>query len=304
MNVTLVILLSSLTLILPAISILWLLRARAGSRAARFLTPAIAASVVLFAFLAGTWGFFSYYLRFIMAALFIIALYKYLSKTRKNVRVKAGGLGTALGPLVLILFIVLNALVIKGYFHDGDPVELSFPLKSGTYYVIQGGNSTVTNIFHSLYKTINAVDIVKLDKYGNRADGISPDSLSSYAIYGDTIYSPCDGIVVRAVDGLPDLSPHEVDAKKPAGNHVVIECKGVNILIAHMMNGSVLVKEGDIVKAGREIGRVGNSGNTFEPHLHIHAVRGDRASLRGKSVPILFDGRFLSLNSLVESNTK
>jgi murein DD-endopeptidase MepM/ murein hydrolase activator NlpD len=47
------------------------------------------------------------------------------------------------------------------------------------------------------------------------------------------------------------------------------------------------------VKEGQRIGRVGNSGNTSEPHLHIHAERD------GAGVPLRFDGRFPVRNDLV-----
>ncbi|MGI9182408.1 MAG: hypothetical protein ACR2H9_18165 [Longimicrobiaceae bacterium] len=49
------------------------------------------------------------------------------------------------------------------------------------------------------------------------------------------------------------------------------------------------------------LGRVGNSGNTTQPHLHIHGERGGTATsiLDGEGVPIRFDGHFLVRNSLV-----
>lgn len=60
-----------------------------------------------------------------------------------------------------------------------------------------------------------------------------------------------------------------------------------------MIPGSIQVKKGEKVDTNRIIGRVGNSGNTSEPHLHIHAER------KGKGVPILFNGRFLIRNDLI-----
>ena len=65
--------------------------------------------------------------------------------------------------------------------------------------------------------------------------------------------------------------------------------------LAHMKQFSVLVSAGDTVTAGEPLGRVGNSGNTSEPHLHIHAERGGEAGrlLNGEAVPMTFDGQYL-----------
>lgn len=59
-----------------------------------------------------------------------------------------------------------------------------------------------------------------------------------------------------------------------------------------MQKGSIVVKEGDEIKTGQALGKVGNSGNTSEPHLHIHAEKD------GLGVPITFNNRFLVRNSV------
>ena len=63
------------------------------------------------------------------------------------------------------------------------------------------------------------------------------------------------------------------------------------------------VAVGDKVKTGQPIGRAGNTGNTSEPHLHIHVEKGGNEIpiLKGEGIPIIFDGRFLVRNSLVFS---
>jgi len=48
------------------------------------------------------------------------------------------------------------------------------------------------------------------------------------------------------------------------------------------------------VRVGDLMGLVGNSGNTTEPHLHIHAVDPDT----GAGVPITLDGRYPVRNRL------
>jgi hypothetical protein len=46
------------------------------------------------------------------------------------------------------------------------------------------------------------------------------------------------------------------------------------------------------------VGQVGNSGNSHEPHLHVHAQRPAQrgALLSGDPLPIHFDGRYLARN--------
>jgi murein DD-endopeptidase MepM/ murein hydrolase activator NlpD len=45
-------------------------------------------------------------------------------------------------------------------------------------------------------------------------------------------------------------------------------------VLGHLQKGSVFVQPGDVVKAGNVLGRVGNSGNCTEPHLHLHVQDG------------------------------
>ena len=65
-------------------------------------------------------------------------------------------------------------------------------------------------------------------------------------------------------------------------------------LLGHLQPGSVRVCAGANVAVGDWLGSVGNSGNTGEPHLHIHAQgRGPtEAPLDGHPRPIEFMGRF------------
>ena len=76
--------------------------------------------------------------------------------------------------------------------------------------------------------------------------------------------------MVVAEDGHPD---HPDNTAGPAGNHVIIDTGTERIVLAHLTPGSVQVQPGDRVSAGQQIGNVGSSGNSTEPHLHIHAVR-------------------------------
>ncbi len=57
------------------------------------------------------------------------------------------------------------------------------------------------------------------------------------------------------------------------GNMVLINHgDGYKTRYAHMISGSITVKVGDYVEAGRTIGRVGSTGNSTGPHLHFEVI--------------------------------
>ena len=107
------------------------------------------------------------------------------------------------------------------------------------------------------------------------------------------------------VDGLSQNLPQvESDPSNPAGNHVVIRVADSQyLLIAHMQPGSLRASGGDIVKTGDAIGLVGNSGNTSEPHIHIHLQDQPTFDPGATGLPLSFssyraDGLALSVGEL------
>jgi len=184
-------------------------------------------------------------------------------------------------------------------------VNLAFPLARGHYLVVNGGSGFSTNLhLETLDVTVPryrawlgqsyGVDIVALDGFGMRARGVQPADLRAYVIYGTHVLAPCAGQVVMAVDGLPDMQVPEMDREHLAGNHVVLRCTGADVMLGHLQPGSVQVRAGAHIAVGDWLGLVGNSGNTGEPHLHIHAQApgSTEAPLSGDPRPIQFNGRF------------
>ena len=58
---------------------------------------------------------------------------------------------------------------------------------------------------------------------------------------------------------------------------------------AHLKPGSLRVKPGDKVAAGRVIGQLGSSGNSTEPHLHFQVCDRPNVLLCAALIPT-FDG--------------
>jgi murein DD-endopeptidase MepM/ murein hydrolase activator NlpD len=126
-------------------------------------------------------------------------------------------------------------------------------------------------------------------------------AMLNYESYDVAVHSPCTGIVEEAVDKVPDNSPGQTDPQHLSGNHVLLRCGALRVLLAHLRRGSVALIAGEPVRGGQLVGRIGNSGNTNEPHLHVSAVASDSPGpwRQAAGVPITFAGRFLSVNDVV-----
>ena len=74
------------------------------------------------------------------------------------------------------------------------------------------------------------------------------------------------------------------------------------VVLGHMHQGTIGLKPGDDVLTGQEIGRVGNSGWTERPHLHMQAMRsGDGDWWHGEPMALRFGGHVLVRNQLAQS---
>jgi hypothetical protein len=158
------------------------------------------------------------------------------------------------------------------------PVATTFQLPfDGAWMVIWGGGSEFRNYHAPTPQQRSAHDIVIWrDGATYRGDGTRNED---YHCYGQPQYAPAAGTVVIAVDEYPDDTPGTTPTADPtmhpAGNHVVIEvADGEYVLMAHFQPGTVAVSAGDTVAAGDLVGLTGNSGNSSEPHVHIHLQTG------------------------------
>jgi hypothetical protein len=225
--------------------------------------------------------------------------------------------GHARGPvgacISAALLLAAWALISRQLNRDSlrhEAIEILPPLASGVYFVGQGGGSSQVN-HHFLNESQRfALDILRLNWLTMRAWGFFPRRLGRYAIYGTQVLCPVAGVVTAVVDELPDMDPLvQRDTGDIAGNHIVIRCGARTdtfVGLAHLLAGSIQVRVGDAVSAGQPLARVGNSGNTTEPHLHIHAKTGGApdSMLDGQGIPLRIHGRFLMRNDLFRGLTR
>ena len=143
--------------------------------------------------------------------------------------------------------------------------------------------------------------------------------------WNQPIFSPIAGEIVRVGNGWKDheytniwktialwynatykFKPKEengrLDIRPNAGNYIMIQAKeGYVVFLAHLRNQSILVEEGDHVNQGQEIARLGSSGNSTMPHLHINLFDQMYDPHSAKLLPFVFrdyeslglDGRWL-----------
>jgi hypothetical protein len=261
------------------------------------------AAYTAYTFLAGDWFLFGYYSRFVLLAGYVLAIALTSVAVTGLPAMSPIGPREAAGMLFFALFAPLAIIALRGRRLVGKGIEAVFPMRDGLYWVAEGGSNAVLNHHYPARYARFALDIVKLDRSGFRARGFCPKDLNRYVVFGEMVYSPVGGTVSKAVDGIPDMVPPHQDREHPAGNHVIIKhCdSGSLILIAHLQRGSLVVREGDVVSVDQPVGRVGNSGISTEPHLHISCEvdAAEEYNLEGVGVPLLFGGKFLSRNAVV-----
>ena len=116
--------------------------------------------------------------------------------------------------------------------------------------------------------------------------------VEQYYGFGEDVLAVADGIVVYIHDGMPDETPSVLMVPKSksdyGGNNVILEiAPNVFAWYAHLRQGSITVKVGDAVKAGAPIAKLGNTGPSEGPHLHLGLINKPDA-IAGRSLPFVF----------------
>lgn len=184
---------------------------------------------------------------------------------------------------------------------DQTPLTIGSPVTGDNWYA---NNSLDTHALNAHSDVVIPVGgrVTGAERYGIDFLQMDPDALASfdgdptqnasYLAFDEPLVAVADGTVVRVVSDLPDVAPRVLaelqNIDQAPGNQVVIDVgDDVFALYAHMKQDSATVAVGDSVKKGQEIGRLGNSGNTSEAHLHFQLQRGPLLS--GENVPWVLD---------------
>jgi murein DD-endopeptidase MepM/ murein hydrolase activator NlpD len=195
-----------------------------------------------------------------------------------------------------------------------DPIVVAFPLR-GEWTAVHTPAQRIPSHGTDLFAQTYAYDLWRTDPERTNAFyrsghlrywtfGVSIDDTYGYR---EPLHAVFDGTVVRASDSIPDrrhLQPildlwkviwnsikftfGQTDPWRFIGNHVLLqsaERPDVYAAYAHLAQGSLGVQTGDAVRTGGLIGRVGHTGNSTAPHLHIQLMDGtDPATAKGLAV--------------------
>ena len=170
-----------------------------------------------------------------------------------------------------------------------DAVVMDSPL-AGDWFVLNGGRGVLLN-GHSPNEG-NAVDFVRLGANGRTHRGGSGAPLADYAGFGSAVLAPADGRIVEVADGYADNPP---GTNGDYANHVVIDVGGGRFVsMAHVQQGSVSVRVGDIVRRGQQLAAVGNNGHSSEPHLHMQVQDSPAGMDADRTYPMVFRNAHIS----------
>lgn len=102
-------------------------------------------------------------------------------------------------------------------------------------------------------------------EYGPKGDGLHNDGINIVAAKGTPVHAAASGIVAYAGNEIRGF-----------GNLLLIQHSD-GWMTAYAHNDKLLVKRGDRVEQGQQIGAVGSTGNVASPQLHFEIRRGKRA---------------------------
>lgn len=150
---------------------------------------------------------------------------------------------------------------------ERNTTKMGLPFKE-EWFVFWGGTTVAQNYHVAHINQKYAYDILML-KDGATHSGDAKKN-ENYYVFGKDIIAPCDAKVVQVITGVKDNVPGDLNPGQLTGNTVILETANKEyLLLAHLKQGSIVVKEGQMVARGDLLGQCGNSGNTTEAHLHI-----------------------------------
>lgn len=191
---------------------------------------------------------------------------------------------TILYALPILVLLGISPVTYPTHAKEADSLVLRHPVENGIYY---GGKEYRTHAYWP--SECYAYDIVK-EPYD-----VNSNQLNDYGIFGADVISPVSGTVIDIYDEEPDIVPNADEFISSLGNFIFIKVDNTDsyLILAHLQQGSVKILAGDHVNTGDILAKVGNSGTTSEPHLHIQLQRENPLDMKfpisAEGLPIIFE---------------
>lgn len=304
-------LLAVLQVLLPLCAIIWLAFGRPVTGIDLALRTVAAVTLLLASAAAGLWLELPRSIVLPLGLLLLMALFVALRRLTRQREARPAGIGTWSGrgvtAVAAALGLWLAGSAFAGRSPPAQPVDLGFPFAEGRYLVTGGGSTqlvnphlmTLANRYRDWRGQSYGVDLVRIDALGfrthDRAAFALPEDAESYRIFGTPVIAPCSGRVEATANLLPDMPVPVRDTDYKLGNHIALRCGALVVVLAHLQQGSVMVGPGTLVRRGDPLAKAGNSGQSDEPHLHIHAQRAPAPGApltSGQPVPIRLIGQY------------
>ena len=196
----------------------------------------------------------------------------------------------------------LNYVVAPLKIADAKPLIIGPPLAGGGWVAGNGccnpditHRGSVQSVNGALYDSQRfAIDWMRLDEQGRLVHGDESD-VHNYSDYGADVLAVANAKVVSVLNNLDDQvpgrlpEPSSITIETVDGNHVVLDLGGGRFAFyAHLQKNSIKVRPGDEVKKGAVLGKLGNTGNTSAPHLHLH-IMNRPSPIASDGIPYLID---------------
>ena len=307
-----------LQVVTPFVLLFWLARWPSKSRVGVLLQAAATGLSLVASMFVAIWVMPPYWALYVFAFLWLLAVGAGLfrmanAKSPVFPDSKKGWAGLVFSTILAIFVSYVAHSAYRGLTpRNVNVVEITSPFPPGRYIVAHGGfneaiNGHVATLNPEIERFKNwrgqsyGLDFFKIDRFGLRVRGWRPTDPKAYVSYGTPITAPCPGSVISSSSDLPDMQVPVMDRENMLGNHVLLDCGTYWLLLAHLRQGTVKVDRGDELEVGAPLGEIGNSGNSSEPHLHIHAQRPVSTGhlISGSPLAIKIDGLLLVRNDIL-----
>jgi len=196
----------------------------------------------------------------------------------------------ALGAALLVVLAALP-FAYRTYpsSYDQRPSEVRFRLPLDGPITVGWGGATADLNYHVVAPEQRWAYDLLVTNDGESFRG-SGERLEDFYCYDLPVLAPADGVVRAVFTDARDMPIGQLGGTPTGGNQIVLEVAPRQFLfLCHLQPGSIAVQPGQRVTQGQPLAKVGNSGNTSEPHLHIH-LQDSAEDDFGEGIPLYFHG--------------